>query len=622
VRRIPVGLHPTAIVWDEARHRAYVTDGNSDDIAVIDTRGDSLLGSIAVAPFTTRAAGLAPTAVALSPDGSMLYVALGGVNAVAIYQVGSNPSAATLRGMIPTAWYPTTLDASPDGRMLAIGTLLGVGSGTGRTEGKVGRYVHAVRGAVNVVELPSAGQLAAFTLAVSQNNRLPLASSHTGAAMARHGIAPRAVPERTGEPSLITHVVYIIRENRTYDQVLGDLGRGDGDTSLVMYGRDVTPNSHALAEEFVTLDRLFASGGNSADGHQWLTQANETDYTLWPLYEGRSYPYDGTDPLAYSNGGFIWDAAAARHRSVAVFGEFAPEHNDSGAAGRAHLLEEYRAFHAGGAPVRVPPYRATSPIPSLDAVLVRDFPTWTLDVPDVVRADIFLDHLAAWQRQDSMPNLVILQLPSNHTAGTTEGWCTPKACVADNDLALGRVVDGLSHTRFWNSMAILVVEDDAQNGVDHVDGHRTVALAISPYTRRGSVDSTFYNHPSLLKTIELMLGLPALSIFDLAATDLGHSFVGPGERPDVTPYSAVQPAQSIYEVNPRVSSLRGAQRSAALASARMRFDIPDAAPSGTLNRILWHDARGWQVGYPAVHSSLFFPMAMDIGDDDRDDHLF
>jgi hypothetical protein len=221
-----------------------------------------------------------------------------------------------------------------------------------------------------------------------------------------------------------------------------------------------------------------------------------------------------------------------------------------------------------------------------------------------------------------MPNLVILQLPSNHTAGTTEGWCTPKACVADNDLALGRVVDGLSHTRFWNSMAILVVEDDAQNGVDHVDGHRTVALAISPYTRRGSVDSTFYNHPSLLKTIELMLGLPALSIFDLAATDLGHSFVGPGERPDVTPYSAVQPAQSIYEVNPRVSSLRGAQRSAALASARMRFDIPDAAPSGTLNRILWHDARGWQVGYPAVHSSLFFPMAMDIGDDDRDDHLF
>jgi DNA-binding beta-propeller fold protein YncE len=617
-RRVDVGRHPTAIVWDENHDRAYITDGNGDDVAVLDTRGDSLLGAIDIAPFVTHAIGLAPTAVAISPDAATLYVALGGVNAVAIYQLGTEPRSTSFRGLIPTAWYPTTLDVSPDGRLLAIGTLLGVGSGTGSTVGLTGRYVHAVRGAVNVVEIPTAGQLAAFTLAVSQNNRLPLAASGAGTAMARGGVAPRAVPERTGEPSLITHVVYVIRENRTYDQVLGDLGRGDGDTSLVMYGRDVTPNTHALAEQFVTLDRLFASGGNSADGHQWLTQANETDYTLWPLYEGRSYPYDGTDPLAYSNGGFIWDAAVARHRSVAVFGEFAPEKNDAGAAGRARLLEEYRAFRAGGAPLRLPAFHTTSPIPSLDNVLVRDFPSWTLDIPDVARAEIFLAHLNEWQQRDSMPNLVILQLPSNHTSGTTEGWCTPRACVADNDLALGRIVDGLSHSRFWNQMAILVVEDDAQNGVDHVDGHRTVALAISPYTRRGTIDSTFYNHPSLLKTIELMLGLPALSIFDLAATDLGKSFISPGEKADVKPFVAIAPAQSIYDLNPRASSLRGAQRSAALASGRMRFDIPDSAPTGILNRILWHDARGWQAVYPVVKSALFFPMSLDVGDDDRD----
>src|ERR1019366_7942490 len=204
---------------------------------------------------------------------------------------------------------------------------------------------------------------------VSRNNRLPLATAAAQAATARSDVAPRAVPERPGEPSVINHVVYVIRENRTYDQVLGDLGRGDGDTSLVMYGRDVTPNSHALAEQFVTLDRLFASGANSADGHQWATQANETEYTLWPLYEGRSYPYDGTDPLAYSNGGFIWDAAAARHRSVAVFGEFAPEKNDSGPAGRARLLEQYRARGSGSAPLHLPPLHTTSPIPSLDPVL-------------------------------------------------------------------------------------------------------------------------------------------------------------------------------------------------------------------------------------------------------------
>ena len=197
---------------------------------------------------------------------------------------------AAFRGMLPTSWYPNALDVSPDGRQLAVGSLLGAGSGTGSTVGLTGRYVHAVRGAVNVVTIPNAGQLAAFTVAVSENNRLPLATTGAAEATARRNVAPRAIPERPGEPSLIKHIVYVIRENRTYDQVLGDLGRGDGDTSLVMYGRDVTPNTHALSEQFVTLDRFFASGGNSADGHQWLTQANETEYTLWPLYEGRSYP--------------------------------------------------------------------------------------------------------------------------------------------------------------------------------------------------------------------------------------------------------------------------------------------------------------------------------------------
>ena len=619
VRRIPVGRHPTAIVLDEQHGRAYVADGNSDDVSVIDTWGDSVVDVISVTPFRTHATGLAPTALAISPDGKTLFVALGGVNAVAIYDLGAGLRAATLRGMIPTAWYPSTLDLSADGRLLAVGTLFGPGSGTGATAGKTGRYVHAVRGAVNVVAIPSIGQLAAFTVAVSQNNRLPLATSANAAvATARNSVAPRAIPERPGEPSLIKHVVYIIKENRTYDQVLGDLGRGDGDTSLVMYGRDVTPNTHALSEQYTTLDRFFASGGNSADGHQWLTQANETEYTLWPLYEGRSYPYDGTDPLAYSNGGFIWDAAADHHKSVSVFGEFAPEKNDSGPAGRARLLDRYRAAHAGGPALVRPTFNITSPIPSLDRILVRDFPSWTLDIPDVVRADIFATHVADWERRDSMPSLVILQLPSNHTSGTGAGWCTPRACVADNDLALGMIVDDLSHSRFWREMAILVVEDDAQNGVDHVDGHRTVALAISPYTRRGAVDSTFYNHPSLLKTIELILGLPALSVFDLAATDLGASFIGPGQQPDLRSYRAIVPQQSIYEVNPRPATVRGAQRAAALASARMNFRVPDAAPSEALNRILWQDARGWGTPYPLVKSALFFPMTRDLGDDDRE----
>ena len=616
--RIGVGRHPTAIVWDEARARAYVADGNSDDVAILDTSHGTLVGSIAIAPFRSRSAGLAPTALALAPDGSTLYVALGGINAIAIYTSLQSPATAQFRGMLPTAWYPSTLDISPDGHFLAVGTLLGVGSGNGRVGGLPGRYVHAVRGAVNVVAIPTAGQLASFTVAVSQNNRIPLATASAGDVAPRTNAVPRAIPERLGEPSLLKHVVYVIKENRSYDQVLGDLGRGDGDTSLVMYGRDVTPNTHALAEQFVTLDRFFASGGNSADGHQWLTQANETEYTLWPLYEGRSYPYDGSDPLAYSSGGFIWEAAAARKKSVAVFGEFAPEKNDSGAAGRARLLERYRTAHGSHALFDRPTFHITSPIPSLDSVLVRDFQSWTLDVPDVVRADIFNRQLAEWQRRDSMPNLVIVQLPGNHTSGTSAGWCTPKACVADNDLALGQIVDGLSHSPFWNDMVILVVEDDAQNGVDHVDGHRTVALAVSPYTRRGSVDSTFYNHPSLLKTIELVLGLPHLSIFDMVASDLGPAFIGPNEKPNFSTFTAIEPRQSIFAVNPAPNTVRGAQRSAALASAKMNFKVPDAAPSGILNRILWRDARGWGLPYPAVKSSLFFPMTLDVSDKDRD----
>ena len=594
-----------------------MADGNSDQVTIIDSRGDSVATTLEIAPFRQHAIGLAPTALALTPDGRSLFVALGGVIAVAVYDLAATEAVKTaFRGLIPTSWYPSTLDVSPDGRHLAVGSLFGVGSGTAKSGGQTGRFVHAVRGAVNVVEIPTATQLAAFTTAVAVNNRLTPLSAPAASFEARRNIAPRAVPERPGEPSLIQHVIYVIKENRTYDQILGDLGRGDGDSSLVMYGRNVTPNQHALAEQYVILDRFFASGGNSADGHQWLTQANETEYTLWPLYEGRSYPYDGSDPLAYSSGGFIWDAAAARGKSVAVFGEFAPEMRDT-AASRVRYLAAYQERHGSLAFTNA--FHATSPIPSLDRVLARDFPTWTLTVPDVVRSEIFRQHLKEWEAAGKMPNLVIVQLPSNHTNGTGAGWCSPKACVADNDLALGQIVDAVSHTAFWSSTAILVVEDDAQGWVDHVDGLRSVALAISPYTRKGSGDSTFYNHPSLLKTIELMLGLPSLSRFDLVASDLGHAFIGPDEKPDVTPYAAVVPAQSIYEQNPRVTGLTGAQRAGALASARMRFDIPDAAPADKLNQILWHDARGWAVPYPKIKRSLFFPMSLDLADEDRDD---
>src|SRR2546425_1210546 len=300
-----------------------------------------------------------------------------------------------------------------------------------------------------------------------------------------------------------------------------------------------------------------------------------------------------------------WDSAAVRSTMLAQYRDSQP-HNP--AFFRAQLARLYNT---------------RAEIPSLDRALVRDYPSWTLTVPDVAKADVFLEYLREWESRRSMPNLVLIILPSDHTDGTSPGWCTPKACVADNDLALGRIVEGLSHSSFWKSMAILAVEDDAQNGVDHIDGHRTVALVASPFARRGVIDPTFYSQPSMVKTIELMLGLPALSMFDLVATDMRASFIGPTETPNPASYTAIVPKQSLYETNQQVGAITGPRaaerRSAARASVRMNFAEPDAAPSELLNRILWHDARGWDTPYPAIQRALFFPLSRDLEDDEREE---
>jgi len=628
LKSVTVGRHPTALALNEATHRVYVAAGNSDTIHVIDTRTDSVVRRIALTPFRERLIGLAPTALALSPDGRTLFVALGGVNAVAVYDVSSAP---TFSGLIPTAWYPASVDVSADGKYLAVGALFGIGSGSAANFGSArltGRYVFAERGSVNVLPVPSASELVAFTTAVAQNNRLTLAGTpERNPTVARANVAPRAVPERPGEPSLIKHVVFIVKENRTYDQVLGDLGRGASDSSLVMYGRRITPNQHALAEQFVTIDHFFASGGNSADGHQWLTQANETEYPMWPLYFGRSYPSEGIDALTYSSGGFLWESAQAKGLSTAVFGEYAPTVKGSAARYRDSLFALWEAKPDDPRYLRsllTAKYNTKSDIPSLDRALVREYPGWTQEVPDIVKAGDILAHLSDWEKAGSMPSLVLVILPNDHTEGTSAGWCTPRACVADNDFGFGTLADGLSHSSFWKDMAILAVEDDAQDGVDHIDGHRTTAFVASPYARRGAIDTTFYSQPSMVKTVELMLGLPALSLFDLVATDMRASFIGPAEKPDFTPYSVIKPDRDLlFEKNVRLGAITGPfsneRKRAAQQSAKMDFDEPDDAPSELLNRILWWDARGWGTPYPGVKRSVFFPLSVDLTDEDREE---
>lgn len=600
---IATGLHPMGLVWDEAEDRLYVANANQDSVSVIDTLKNTALPPIAVQPFAQKVTGIAPNALALAPGGKRLYVSCGGINAIAVVNLATG----AIDGLIPTAWYPNSLAVSADGRYIAVGTMLGAGSGWRDEPAK--RYVHSNRGAAHVIEVPDAAQLASYTTAAAESTHMRLASDRPTAAPPVRATVAKAVPLRAGDPSLIEHVVYIVKENRTYDQLFGDLPKGNGDASLVMFGQSMTPNQRRLAQDYVLLDNFYASGGNSADGHQWLTQANELAYTMWPGYAGRSYPFDGSDPLAYSNGGFIWDLALKRGKSVKIYGEYAGTMSAVSAKERRPLLESWKRGEDHGSR-----WNITAPIASMNPILAKNYPSYTNGIPDVVRAQIFLKDVAAWEKEGKMPNLVLLQLPSDHTYGTSPGASTPQAMVADNDLAVGQVVEGLSKSKFWPKMAIFVVEDDAQNGVDHVDGHRTVALAVSPYTKGGRVDSTFYSNQSMLKTIELILGLPTMSLFDMIANDMRAGF---SDQPDLATYTAIVPEQDLFAVNPAPSALKGEARNAALASARFPWSEPDAAPSDRLNRILWHAVKGWNVPYPGTRQAVFAPMSLDIDDDDR-----
>jgi YVTN family beta-propeller protein len=616
---IEVGLHPTSLALDDTRHLLYVTNSNSDTISVLDTAKNAVVDTISVEPFVHDVAGISPEALTLSKDGKHLYVACSGINAVAVF--GLNGTRMKMEGLIPTGWYPDSIQLSPDGKYLAVGTLLGVGSGWKRAPSKYChtlspncRYVHSNRGTIHVIPVPNASELQRSSFAVAENTRLQLKAKGATVPVEKSSTSREAmpVPLRAGDPSPIKHIIYIIKENRSYDQFFGSLGKGNGDPSLEQYSDDVIPNHRKLARDFVLLDNFYATGGNSGDGHQWVTQANETDYNYLPGYGGRSYAEDG-DPMDGARGGFIWNAAIAAGKTFIDFGEYTGDDAREFPIQTKERLGFLERFKNDATFVPSIPNKAN--MDSMDPYLVKDYPLWSLGVPDVLRTRIFTKYLRRWEAQNSMPDLVMVQLPADHTAGTRPGFSTPRACTADNDYALGMLVDEVSHSKFWKSTLILVVEDDAQDGVDHVDGHRTVALAISPYTKRGYVDSTFYSQPSMLKTIELILGLKNMSLFDLIANDMRNSFES---HADLTPYTAQVPRQSLYEVNPPLQALSGQARKDAEASLRMNFNIPDAAPTEKLNRILWRDARGQNVPYPKVTHALFAPYSNDLDDDEKE----
>jgi hypothetical protein len=353
--------------------------------------------------------------------------------------------------------------------------------------------------------------------------------------------------------------VYIIKENRTYDQFFGDMPEGNGDPSICLFGEEVTPNHHALAREFVLLDNFYVDAEVSADGHEWSTAAIATDFVekTWPTsYSGRGLPYpsEGSFEIAYPTSGYIWEAAARRGLSYRSYGEFVETSGDTLAA-----------THAG-----------------LEGHICQSFKPWDLSYPDTLRAESFIRELREFERTGDFPAFVIMRLPNDHTSGTRAGSHTPRAMVAENDLALGMVVEAISTSRFWPETAIFVIEDDAQNGPDHVDAHRSIALVASPYARRGAVDHTLHDTASMLRTMEMILGMEPMSQYDAAAYPMVGCFTG---TPDPAPYKCFRPRIPLEEMNSPLAY--GAEESLA-----MDFSREDATPEIRLNEIIWKSIRG------------------------------
>jgi YVTN family beta-propeller protein len=568
---IDAGRQPAAVVFAPDGKTAYVANADDDTVSVVNVERRRITRTLSVRPPEDPGFGQIPTDVALSDDGQTLFVTCGGGNAIALLAVGRQIG---VQGYLPTSWYPIAL--SHRAGKLVVANAKGIGARNQRGNGSFG--VHDSVGTVQFIEPTIYADLTSHTRKVAENNKwgqeLP----------ARSNMPPVPVPERVGEPSVFKHVVYIIKENLTYDSVLGDMKEGNGDPKLCLFGEEISPNHHALAREFVLLDNTYTSGTNSADGHQWTSSSGANGY-IEQNYNAhaRSYPYDGGDALAVSPAGFLWTAAARKKLSCRVYGEFVdrPQIIDTVTKKPPTFLEIWKDYKSGGKRFEI---RAETSQAALRPFLHPNFIGFPSVVSDQWRADQFLADLKTWEAKKAMPRLSILLLPNNHTSGTRSGMPTPRASVADNDLALGRIVDALSHSPFWKETLILVIEDDSQLGVDHVDGHRTAAFCISPYTKRRIVSSAPYNHTSLVRTMGLVLGFPALNRFDRTATPLTDCFT---TTPDFTPYTVRPNKIALDEMNPEKTTLRGEARRLAEAMDRLDWSDVDRADATTVARAVW-----------------------------------
>ncbi len=619
------GSHPTAMLLSPDETRLYVALANADQVAVIDAIKGKVSGYLSTALPTQEHAGTYPNALAQSSDGKLLFVANASSNAVAVFDVSTFRAGKIPQkpmGFIPTDWYPTALAVRGDDLLVASGKAQGTGPNKTGEHGEHTYIANLLRGSIARLSISETlKDLPVLTQEVLESNLMLRDAEQFKFAAGRNPIK---------------HVIYVLKENRTYDQVFGDLKWGDGDPSLTLFGEDVTPNHHNLARQFGILDNFYDSGEVSGDGHLWSTAAITTDYNekTWQInYRNgeRTYDYQGqvAGEIPLDQGipdinepatGYIWTNLARHKRTYRQYGEFIEQvfcntPSDQVLSPKNRTLQAQscpRRFVEQGAqlpanlgqpkggpspwPWRVPILAAsTATKPELRGHFDEHYVGWNLDYPDQLRADQFLNEFEQFVRArkegkgTELPQFTLLYLPNDHTSGASAGKPTPAAMVADNDLALGRVVDAVSHSPYWDDTAIFVIEDDAQNGGDHVDAHRSIALVISKYSPSAPdkplVDHNFYTTVSMIHTMEALLGLPPMNNNDARAPLMTPLFTGAGQQPAYTADETNLKNGLVYKVNPP-------RTPAAAASARLDFSRPDAADTAVLNRILWRDRKG------------------------------
>ena len=579
VKEVTVGRAPSGLALSKDESLLAVANGHADSVSLIDTK-TLQTSEVKIPAYPQGVTGSQPIAVAFAGDGKTLYAACGGTNAIAVVQRSGNKW--TVAGSVPSGWFPSFVTAMEDGSLRVVNV-----KGVGNTANGRGAFSSLVyEGSLARIPALQKGQLEAATREVIAENNPKLEPAGGVSNLVSLGIQ---------------HVLLIVKENRTYDQVFGDLKQANGDAGLTMFGRDVTPNHHALAEKYVILDNFHTGGAISFDGHPWLMQSFVSDYTERAFAASpRGYAWNMADALTVSPAGFFWQGAP-KTPSVRIYGEFClparwdAKSNSVKDINEGELLRwsDYWKMYKSGTLKDV--IASRSGVPALQKFIDERYPFNDTSITDQIRADEFLRELGEFEKSGNMPQLSVLTLTSDHTNGTRPDSPTPRAMVADDDYALGRIVEGVTKSRFWGSTLILVVEDDAQNGLDHVDGHRTVALAIGAHIRRGAVDSNHYNHSSMIRTIQDIFRIPPQTRFVAAARPMTSVFTATA---DASPYRAVQPGIAFDEMNPQLKGLLGRERWAAQQSLAMNWHDPDDIPSDVLNRILWWKSKGYDKEYP------------------------